>query len=190
MNRLMRRLLLALLWLGMPVSAQTASQPNEGSRVTYDSTNNVFTLSWWGRSGKSYFIQHTDDFVTWGYYPVIIVGQDAVASMNFQTNAPRYFLRLEIEADPFNTDSDGDGIPDGWEVLHGLNPHFALDASATSAAGELTNLQKYQYGLDPTKLDSDGDGFSDLYEINHGTDPARPGPTVALIAPTWATLAN
>lgn len=183
-------LIFALFALACPAFTQTASDPNEGSRLTYDTTNNVFSLSWWGRSGKSYFIQHTEDFITWSYYPVIVVGQGAVASMGIQTTASRYFLRLEIETDPFNTDSDNDGIPDGWEVIHGLNPHNPSDATALCAAGDMTNLLKYQYGLDPTKLDSDGDGFSDAYEIAHGTDPARPGPTVALTAPSWATLSN
>lgn len=143
------RLILSLLWLALPAFTQDASQPNEGSNVTYDTTNNVFTFSWWGRSGKSYFIQHTDDFVTWGYYPVIIVGQDAVASMNFQTTATRYFLRLEIEADLFNTDTDGDGIPDGWEVQYGLNPRNPSDASADPDGDGFTNLEEYVLGLNP-----------------------------------------
>lgn len=87
-------------------------------------------------------------------------------------------------------DSDHDGIADWWELLHGLNPANGSDANAICAAGEMTNLQKFQLGLDPTKLDTDGDGFSDLYEINNGTSPSRSGPIVSLVAPSWATLSN
>lgn len=87
-------------------------------------------------------------------------------------------------------DADLDGIPDWWETFYGLNPANASDAGATSAAGEMTNLAKYQYGLDPTKLDFDGDGFSDLAEITNGTGPLRPGPTIALAAPSGATLSD
>ncbi|MEY2564930.1 MAG: large repetitive protein [Verrucomicrobiota bacterium] len=49
----------------------------------------------------------------------------------------------------YNGDSDGDGIPDLWEVNHGLNP-LVNDAS----------------------LDPDGDGFTNLHEYQNGTDPA------------------
>ena len=38
--------------------------------------------------------------------------------------------------------TDGEGIPDGYEVRHGLNP-LLNDANVTDASG-LTNLQKYQ----------------------------------------------
>ncbi|MDE0887666.1 MAG: PKD domain-containing protein, partial [Myxococcota bacterium] len=45
-------------------------------------------------------------------------------------------------------DTDGDGLPDAWEIANGLNP-LAADAEA----------------------DSDGDGTSDFDEILRGTDP-------------------
>ena len=35
-----------------------------------------------------------------------------------------------IGSDPLAADSDGDGIPDGWEVDHGLNPTTPVDAGA------------------------------------------------------------
>ncbi len=32
--------------------------------------------------------------------------------------------------DPNNSDSDGDGMPDGWEATNGLNPTNSTDGSA------------------------------------------------------------
>lgn len=47
-------------------------------------------------------------------------------------------------------DTDGDGIPDIWELAYGLNPNNPADASALAASGGgLTNLQAYQGGLFP-----------------------------------------
>ena len=175
--RLLLSLLLSLLFISVPVFAQTAGDPNEGSRLSYDPANSMYTLSWWGRSGKSYFVQHSEDLLMWGYYPVVIPGLNAPAEMHLQTTSACYFLRLEIEDDPYNTDSDGDGIPDGWDVRYGLNPHDPND-TFSMAAGGLTYLQKYQQGLDPTKDDTDGDGVIDSLDL-YPNDPRRSEPIPA-----------
>jgi hypothetical protein len=50
-------------------------------------------------------------------------------------------------------DTDGDGIPDEWELRHGLNPSDPSDAARDSGDG-YTNIEKYINGLDPrTKTD-------------------------------------
>ncbi len=50
------------------------------------------------------------------------------------------------------TDADNDGLPDDWEMAHGLNPQSNTDAAA----------------------DSDGDGSSNADEYSAGTDPQDP----------------
>jgi hypothetical protein len=45
----------------------------------------------------------------------------------------------------YDLDYDGDGIPNGWEVEHGLNPYDSADAA--QVVGGLTNLQIYQQSL-------------------------------------------
>jgi hypothetical protein len=46
-------------------------------------------------------------------------------------------------------DTDGDGIPDSWEILYGLDPNNPADAAQ----------------------DPDGDGSSNLSEFQHGSNP-------------------
>ena len=40
-------------------------------------------------------------------------------------------------------DSDGDGIPDSWEIEKGLNPNNASDGKKYSLSNEYTNLEVY-----------------------------------------------
>jgi hypothetical protein len=50
-------------------------------------------------------------------------------------------------------DTDGDGIPDEWELRYGLNPNDPSDAAKDSGDG-YTYIEKYINGLDPrTKAD-------------------------------------
>jgi hypothetical protein len=69
-----------------------------------------------------------------------------------------------------NPDSDGDGMPDGWEVQHGLDPSVD-DAGADPDGDELSNLDEYQADTDPQNSDTDGDGMPDGWEVQHGLDP-------------------
>ncbi|MEI7733194.1 MAG: thrombospondin type 3 repeat-containing protein, partial [Verrucomicrobiota bacterium] len=45
-------------------------------------------------------------------------------------------------------DTDGDGMPDRWELEHGLNP-FVNDASQDANGDGISNLQAYRLGLNP-----------------------------------------
>jgi len=78
---------------------------------------------------------------------------------------------------PNNPDTDGDTMPDGWEVHHGLNP-TVNDAALDPDGDGLTNLQEYPLGTDPQDNDSDNDGLTDGAEVNtfhtqptNGRDP-------------------
>ncbi|HEX4966361.1 MAG TPA: Ig-like domain-containing protein [Thermoanaerobaculia bacterium] len=69
-------------------------------------------------------------------------------------------------------DSDGDGLPDDYEIAHGLDPNNPADALADPDRDGLTNLQEFQLGTDPQKADTDGDGLKDGDEVNvYHTNP-------------------
>ena len=71
-------------------------------------------------------------------------------------------------------DSDGDGMPDVYEIANGLNPFDPTDASQDPDGDGLTNLQEYQLGTNPRVADTDGDGLSDGQEVTLGTNPLNP----------------
>ena len=72
-------------------------------------------------------------------------------------------------------DADGDGIPNGWEQSHGLDPLNAADAGADNDGDGLSNLREYQLGTDPSDASSP-------YRI---TAIAREGNNVRV---TWTTV--
>ena len=47
------------------------------------------------------------------------------------------------------TDRDGDGLPDAWELFYGLDPSSDTDASLDEDEDGLSALQEYQAGTDP-----------------------------------------
>jgi len=54
----------------------------------------------------------------------------------------------EAGTDPFDPDTDDDGMPDGWEVLHNLDP-LRDDSDEDPDGDGYTNLEEYQGGSDP-----------------------------------------
>ena len=52
------------------------------------------------------------------------------------------------------SDTDGDGMPDAWEIQYGLNPNSAADANTDLDGDGATNLQEYLAGTNPTQAGS------------------------------------
>jgi hypothetical protein len=50
-------------------------------------------------------------------------------------------------------DSDADGLPDEWEIAHGLNAHDPADAASDLDADGLTALDEFLLRSDPSASD-------------------------------------
>ena len=66
-------------------------------------------------------------------------------------------------------DADGDGMPDDWELEHGLSPSNAVDAAGDADGDGFMNLHEYWAGTDPNDSTDDGNGTA-LYAATHAVD--------------------
>ena len=118
--------------------------------------------------------------------------------------------------DPFNPDTDGNGVLDGdedpdhdglptrWELAFGYDALKAdtdgngiLDGQEDPDGDGLNNLGEFAAGTDPRNPDTDGDGWNDEAEVTGGGDPLNPlvtpnhgfvtRPPVKVIAPGVGT---
>jgi pectate lyase len=66
-------------------------------------------------------------------------------------------------------DSDGDGMPDSWEIARGLNPNNPADANGDRNGDGFTNIEEY---------------INSFYEAGAGPAPANPmnAPTLRIIS--------
>ncbi len=73
--------------------------------------------------------------------------------------------------DPHDLDTDGDGMPDGWEVNNNLDPLAPADGDTDPDSDGLINVEEYLEDTDPFNPDTDNDGAEDGLEVSTGTDP-------------------
>jgi hypothetical protein len=195
MKTLLAGLILTLAALGPAeqLIAQSPSLPNEGSRLEYDGANRIWRFKWWGKSGRTYFIQHTDDLNrSWQWLPFVEAGNGSVREWGFNSSGGKFFLRLKYSDIPTNNpslaDFDGDRVSNLDEVTQGTNPLLAPDTNSNGlpddwetfyfgAIGQnpnadpdgdgLTNLLEYQIGTKANVFDTDGDGLPDGFEYRY-----------------------
>ncbi|MDA0811066.1 MAG: hypothetical protein O3C21_01545 [Verrucomicrobia bacterium] len=66
-------------------------------------------------------------------------------------------------------DTDGDGMPDGYEGDNGLDPFSAADKDADKDGDGLSNFAEFEARTNPNDKDTDKDGLQDNVETNTGT---------------------
>ena len=117
---------------------------------------------------------------------IILIDVDGNDTL-FTASSPGQYANLEL-IHPKANDSDNDGMPDGWEVVHGLDPTDPWDALLDSDGDGIdvtqdgdgfldrlwTNLDEYRYvaitedgfnSTTPSEGDTDGDGLPDGAEF-------------------------
>lgn len=73
----------------------------------------------------------------------------------------------------FSNDSDGDGIPNDFEIANSptLDPNNPNDAGQDFDGDHLTNLEEFNLGTSLFLADTDGDGLNDDQEVAIGSNP-------------------
>ncbi|MBT9560425.1 MAG: hypothetical protein IV100_30650, partial [Myxococcales bacterium] len=154
---------------GVPMGARVAWTLTEGGFISPESVSDA-----------------SAQFTVFGTGSVTVTAR-VVSAGGTQLVAPVQ-RTYDFSAAPLGRDSDGDGVPDRFESLAGLDP-LNQDGALDSDGDGYSNLDELLYGsaaqaAGSKPLDTDGDGSPDLAETGwRGTDPALASSRPATLSP-------
>lgn len=101
--------------------------------------------------------------------PVVLGAVTTTVSLNnlpsdTQSTNNTAIIQLNVLSSATSSDTDGDGMPDAWELQHGLDPFRQADAHADGDRDGLENLFEFTAEIDPNNSDTDGDGIGDQFD--------------------------
>ncbi|MBU0679554.1 MAG: thrombospondin type 3 repeat-containing protein [Verrucomicrobia bacterium] len=97
-----------------------------------------------------------ESFEANGYYTNLVTITGQVTGISFEMSDP---------------DSDGDSLPDWWEMRYGLDHELSNSVYADPDQDWLTLGEEYWWQANPMQTDSDGDGMPDGWEVAHCLNP-------------------
>lgn len=164
-------------------SSQTSSYVtlDSGQRYYFEvlqkegSGSDHFAVAWEG-PGISQQIVGSDYIYSWAQ-PTMDTGQSSQEAYNF---GYRVGFVDGSEGLAFNPsfpplDQDQDGLYDNWEIVHGLDPNNASDATSDPDQDLLSAADEFLIGTAEGNPDSDNDGIPDGVEYAYGLDPLDSG---------------
>lgn len=182
MKRFHSLLILSAALLPLSGIAQTSTDLNEGSILTHDAVNDIYVFAWWGKTGRTYFIQQSVNLTEWNYLPEIESGAAAVIQYGMSTNEDKIFARLQ-HTDQFTThpetdDFDGDGISNIDEITMSPVQGDPLDASSNDGDAIPDDWERFYGqdttpGVDDSNADGEPDGLTNAGEYAAGTNPSK-----------------
>ena len=145
--------LFRLIIAGLVTVGQAGTNPNEATRLEYDEYNNTWSFTWWGHVGNTYFIQQSDDLLSWQYMPFIIEGENKVAEWQFSNDQNTAFVRLKYTdmptSDPRKDDFDDDDINNWNELLQQSDPLATDDQNSNGIADDWELFWNDQFAVFP-----------------------------------------
>jgi hypothetical protein len=96
--------------------------------------------------------------------------EDFDLDWHFVVFTPNAMGGYDVKVLPFS-DTDGDGMFDGFEAFYGFAPFDAADGAADADGDGLDNRGEQWALTDPHTSDTDRDGLPDGEEVQVGTDP-------------------
>jgi hypothetical protein len=163
---------------GIPAPVASIGAPIDGARVPVGTVTANAAVGVIGDDGATYRWSVDDRPVNEGQMAVlpILPGDNRVTLMvENQSGSDTHTINLVGVLD-----SDGDGLDDEWEALHGLDAQVADVVEEDVDEDGLDLAREYRAMTDPNDPDTDDDGFSDGLEMigaGHPLDPMLvPGP--------------
>ena len=178
-------ILLCAVLFASPAFGQLTTEPTP----QISTTQSGYNLDWFGQNQRGYFIEVSEDLVSWSYMPVIEHGTDAPLEYSFSASADNLFLRLRYTeyavTNPLTEDADDDGIKN-WDEIRtggtGTDPfhkytnggdisYYFIDNQGNGLADGFEIESFGSIGTHSAHDDADNDGLSNLAEQKLGTDP-------------------
>lgn len=92
------------------------------------------------------------------------------SEVGFDGDASSYNPTTDLN--PLSSDTDSDGMSDGWELYWGFDPLNDDGAKDNDDdTDELTNIQEYRNNTEPNNPDTDEDNMPDGWEVSYWLNP-------------------